>query len=243
MLRGSFYYGTLLKYGGQSDQFITLLTLSWIGWIWNIIHNLSITLLLIMPPLHILYNKYIILRYSRVKNSNQLTEQMVNFEMNLIQLKTSFSSIFKNKERLYRITSILMIKIIIETFEFTFALHLVEDYAINVNGLNMAASGYWNLFAISGVRYMSNFIHHVPIINLIPGQGVGITDLSLKISTQGIVSFSHRGELVEQNALNDIGEQSTLVMRMFNFYLKRFIALVISTVFISIAVVKKVKNG
>ncbi len=241
MIRGSFFNAQILNELGMQSEMIAIITLSWIGWIWHIIHSLSISLLIIMPPLHILYNKILLIQYGRKSNSDHIINKMTDFETNLIQLKKSFKGIFKNKERFYRITIIIVLNILIETFEFTFGLRMVEDYAINVTGVSgLVAANYWNVFAISSVRYMSGYIYHVPILNLLPGQGTGITDLTLKISTQGVIYHAHGSWSADNiNIINDMGEQTTFVMRFFNFYLRRMIALVITTIFVSIAIIKR----
>lgn len=240
MIRGSIFNATILSELGMQSESIAIISLSWIGWIWHIIHNLSISLLIVMPPLHMLWNKITLFRYRNESNSNLVLDKMNTFEMNLISLKHSFKYLFKNKERLWRVVLIILFNIMIETFEFTFGLKIVEGYAFN-EGLISEVAGYWNIFAISSVRYMSGFIYHVPILNLLPGQGVGITDITLKLSTEGVIGHAHgwHDKLTSEN-INDLGEQTTFLMRFFNFYLRRIIALVISTIFIiRILILKK----
>lgn len=243
MIRGSFFNSTILTELGMKDELAAIVTLSWIGWIWHIIHNLSISLLIVLPPLHILWNKITLLRYSREGNTEKIIDKMNNFEMNLISLKHSFKNVFKKRKKMTRITSLILINIVIETFEFTFGLRMVEGYAYN-EGIINSVGNYWNIFAISSVRYMSGFVYHVPIINLIPGQGAGITDLTLKISTEGVIGHAHNWTEISSNDLSDLSEQTTFLMRFFNFYLRRIIALVLTTIFIGRFLMKKgYKNG
>lgn len=240
MIRGSIFNATILSELGMQNELIAILSLSWIGWIWHIIHNLSISLLIVMPPLHILWNKMTLIRSRKETNISLTLDKMNTFEMNLISLKHSFKYIFKNKERLWRVVLIILFNILIETFEFTFGLKIVEGYAFN-EGLISEVASYWNILAISSVRYMSGFIYHVPILNLLPGQGVGITDITLKLSTEGVIGHAHgwNGEFSNEQ-INDLGEQTTFLMRFFNFYLRRIIALLISTIFITrILILKK----
>lgn len=228
MIRGTIFNSMIFGELGMTDESIAILALSWIGWIWHIIHNLSISLLIVLPPLHILWNKITIFRYRNEKDTDLIINKMNIFEMNLITLKHSFKDIFKNKERFWRIILIIFLNIIVETFEFTFGLKIVEGYAIN-NNLIQEAGHYWNILAISSVRYMSGFVYHVPIINLLPGQGTGITDLTLKLSTEGVIGHAHNWENLSNDQISDLGEQTTFLMRFFNFYLRRVIALVITT--------------
>lgn len=243
MVRGSFFNATILNEMNMTSELASVIALSWVGWIWHIIHNLSISLLIIMPPLHIIYNKFLLIKYSNNKNTENVTTKLTSFEMNLIQLKTSFKNIFKNKDRFYRVTIFILLNIIVETFEFTFALRIVEDYAVDVMQMpGLVKANYWNILAISSVRYMSGFVYHVPILNLLPGQGVGTTDLVLKISTVGVINHAHIGERVDATIINDLGEQTTFVMRFFNFYLRRLIALILSTTFVIIAILNRSKK-
>lgn len=243
MIRGSFFNATILSELGMNNEITALITLSWIGWVWHIIHNLSISLLIVMPPLHIFWNKITLFRYRREGNTEIIIDKMNQFEMNLISLKHSFKSVFKNKKKITRILSLIIINIVIETFEFTFGLKIVEGYAYN-SGIVNSIGSYWNIFAISGVRYMSGFIYHVPIINLLPGQGAGITDITLKISTEGVIGHAHNWEDLTRLQIKDLGEQTTFLMRFFNFYLRRIIALIVTTVFFGrFLILRGVKHG
>ncbi len=241
MIRGTIFNHTIFNEMGLMNQYYTFVTLSWIGWIWHTIEHLALTLLIIIPPLHILYNKILFLRYRNEKNSNIIIDKFTVFEMNLVTLKHSFKDIFKDRERLIRMILTMSVVIVLETFEFTFGLRLVEDYAYNIGYISSTAS-YWNIFAISGVRYMSGFIRSVPLVELIPGQGLGFTDAVLNSYTKGVINHAHLNNLLNTEQIDALSQQTTFIMRFFNFYLKRIIALFICIIFIPIAISKKNKR-
>lgn len=240
MIRGTIFNHTIFGEMGLLGDYYTFVALSWIGWIWHAFENLAITLLIVMPPLHILYNKMMFIRYRNEKNSNVLIDKFTTFEMNLVHLKTTFKDIFKDYSRLSRMSITMVVVILLETFEFTFSLRLVEDYANYTTGFSTA--NYWNVFAISGVRYMSGFVRHVPIINLIPGQGMGITEIILSNYTYGIINHAHGNGALSINQVTDLSEQTTFIIRFFNFYLKRFIALIICMIIIPRALINRRRN-
>lgn len=245
MIRGTIFNHTIFSELGLMNQYYAFVTLSWIGWIWHTLEHLAMTMLIIIPPLHILYNKILFVRYRNQKNSNIIIDKFTTFEMNLVSLKHSFKKIFKDRQRLMRMIITMIIVIVLETFEFTFGLRVVEDYAHNIGYISQTAS-YWNVFAISGVRYMSGFIRSVPIIELIPGQGLGFTDLVLNSYTKGVIFHAHIADSFSTDQVNSLSQQTTFIMRFFNFYLKRLIALLICMVVVPRAIFnknKRIKEG
>lgn len=233
MIRGTLYNQQILSEMGNSSAFIIYSILSWGGWIWTIIHNLSISLFIILPPLHIFYNKILEGYHNKFGTLDDLTDSMTSFEMQLKNIKSNLPKQFKNYKRIFRLALIIIISIVIETFEFTFILKMVENYNLNVQKETFEAANYNNVFAISSVRYVSSFVHHFPILNIIPGQGLGISDKSLNDMTYAIVASKHQ-ELNNYNfdLIDDISSESTLIIRFFNFYLKKIIALLITISFI-----------
>lgn len=241
MVYGTIFNNTIFNEMGIQDGYIALITLSWIGWIWHIFHNLFIWLLLIMPPLHILYNKLVELYYGRKGNVDSLITKMTNFENNLVVLKHKSRNMIKDTQRFWRVFLFIIIGIAIETFEFTYGLRIIEDYYAYNNSWFTAGS-YWNILQISSARFMTGYVYHVPLLNIIPGQGMGVTDLALKVSTSGIINHSHINEALDSVFIDSLAEQTALVMRFYNFYLRRAFALM--TVFwITIVIVyNKIKE-
>lgn len=234
MTRATFYEANILNAIGKSSEFATFTTLSWIGWVWSIIHHMSLSLLIILPPLHILTNRIQEVYFDRKRTFEQVTDKMHVFEMQITSLKKSFGSMFKNKKRITRTTMMIVFAIVIETFEFTYSLRMVEDYGINVvkvDGLTKA--NYYNILALSSVRYSANFIHTVPIINLMPGQGLGITDFALNDTTTAIIADKHN-DLFNTNVdvINKMSDETTLIIRFFNFFLKKLVGLIITICFL-----------
>lgn len=165
---------------------------------------------------------------------------MAIFEMNLISLKKSIRSVFSNRERLYKMTATMIIVIFLETFEYTYSLILIESFAYN-ESLIPSVGNYWNLVEISSVRYISGFVHHVPLLNIIPGQGAGITDAVLDWTTTGIIGYAH-DDILDLKIINDLSDESTFVLRFFNFYLKKIIAILVTLFFIPKVILKKGGN-
>lgn len=195
---------------------------------------MSLSLLIILPPLHIVANRIQEINVKGKSSFEQITDKMHVFEMKITSLKKSFKSMFKNTKRIIRTTSMILVAIILETFEFTYSLRIVEDYGISVLNIpDLTKVNYLNIFALSSIRYSTNFVHAVPLINLIPGQGLGITDFILSNNTYAIIAEKHL-DLYFKNPdlISEMSEQTSLIIRFFNFYLKRIIALVITLLFI-----------
>ncbi len=247
MIRGTIFNYHTLFLMGQSSEFIAYTTLSWIGWVWNIVHNLSLSLLIILPPLHILWSWIIELRHGRKDDVSTLLNRMTNFELNLITLKNSTKAMLKDKVKMARVTTVILVGIILELFEFTYSLRIVEDFWANetLNTANQFQTArYNNLLAISSVRYMSNFAYHVPIINALPGQGMGLTDEILKNSTEGIILNAHGGySNISESEVKNLSAQTTFIIRFFNFYLRKIVAFMVSLIFVIKGISLKVKVG
>lgn len=243
MIRGTIFNHTIMNEYDIMNQYYAYTTLSWIGWIWHIIHNLSISLLIVFPPLHILYNKILELWYGMRKNTNQLINKMTTFENNLILLKRGSKTIFKNRARILRVSLFILIGILVELFEFTYGLRMVEDYNIHYGIISIQKGTYWNLFAISSVRFMSGFAYHVPILNALPGQGMGITDAMLSASTSGVINHAHISESLSRDDISDLSVQTTFLMRFYNFYMRRIVALFSSvTLLTNILIIKRMRK-
>lgn len=244
MVRGTFYSSHLLIDLGQNGELITYSILSWGGWLWSIIHNLSVSIFIILPPLHIFYN-YILEKIHWKKGTlDSLTDSMTSFEMQIRNIKTNLPNQFKNYKRMIRLGMIIIFSIILETFEFTYSLRMVENYNKDVLGKVFDKADYFNVFAISSIRYMSSFVHHFPILNIIPGQGIGISDFVLNDLTNAIVTSKHH-ELSNDisGIVDDISSESSLIIRFFNFYLKKAISLIITLTFLIYALfIRKIKR-
>lgn len=242
MLRGSFYYSEIYSSSTTYLETVILISLSWIGWVWVIIHNLSLSMLIILPPLHILWNRIQIQYFDKKITASALVNKLTGFEMQLRSLKASIPKMFKNHKRTLRIFLMIIVSIMIETFEFSYSLTMTEEYAINVQNVeNFSQGSYYNIFAISGIRYMTSFIHQVPILNIVPGQGLFISDSALKDSTFMIVQSKH-SSATETSLLEDIAEQSTLIIRLFNFYFKKIVALFVVILLVFRIMFKSFKN-
>lgn len=242
MVRGTFYSSHLLIDLGQNGELITYSILSWGGWLWSIIHNLSVSIFIILPPLHIFYN-YILEKIHWKKGTlDSLTDSMTSFEMQIRNIKTNLPKQFKNYKRMIRLGMIIIFSIILETFEFTYSLRMVENYNKDVLELGFEKANYFNVFAISSIRYMSSFVHHFPILNIIPGQGIGISDFVLNDLTNAIVTSKH-DKLVDPDIVDVISSESSLIIRFFNFYLKKAISLIITLAFLIYALfIRKIKR-
>lgn len=175
-------------------------------------------------------------------STSELVNKMTGFEMQIRSLRSSIPKMFKNYKRITRLTLVILISILIETLEFSYSLSMTEEYAIHINYYeNFRQASYYNVFAISGVRYMVGFIHQVPILNIIPGQGLGISDLVLRDSTELIVQSKHE-DIFDQTIINNISQQSTLIIKLFNFYFKKIIALIVVTIMIFNIFLRSIKN-
>lgn len=244
MIRGTVYSSHILKELGENGELITYSILSWGGWIWSIIHNLSISLFILLPPLHIFYNLVQEKILYRKDTIDSLTDSMTSFEMQLRNIKSNIPNQFKNWSRMIRLALIIIVSIILETFEFTFTLRMVENYNHSIIYLNdeFDLAKYNNVFAISSIRYISSFVHHFPILNIIPGQGMGISDFVLNDLTNAIVTIKHN-EVTDASIIESISKESTFIIRFFNFYLKKSISLIITLIFIiNILFFKKFKK-
>lgn len=205
---------------------IFLYTLSWGGLIWFLLDKAIRGGVVYMPPAHYVYNKvYNLITYLR-KDPN-VFEIMQHREMGLLNLKSSTSNMLLNKERLYRISLSITLMIFIEAFELMYVFNIVEQSQSNWDPII-----HYNFLQLSGARYMITQINHFPIINVMPGNGVGVIEHFMDNTYKYIFLASHNANINDPELMSnakEFADQTTFITRFYNSYFPTILRLSIAT--------------
>lgn len=246
-----------LSMGQNIDSMFTwtVIVLGWGGMLWTIIHNLALPCAALLLPSHIIYNYF----YTKVilfKKESNIIGASKNREISLLNLKRSSRSLFENKDRIYRIGIMVIVLILIESLEMTYAFNIVEDSMFKDNSFlienNIRSSTYANFIYISGLRTIITNVHNFPLLNVIPGNGMALSEFLMK-NIYDVVFISQHSDLYPliSNPLftDDIVDislnfsvQSTFIIRFFNVYLPRIISFIITLMVIAKLIIKKMKR-
>ncbi len=248
MISGTIYAGSIFSdigvlYGNDSlnqGTVISYYILAWGGYVWSMIHNCLVAMIVFMYPMHYIYN-VIYTQLSLRKNPNRTIEMMENREMSLISVKRSYKKILSQKEKIYRTMLLVTMPIFLNAFEMVYIFKMTENYMMHYNNtlstIVESAPKYNNFISLTGLRLMSKSIHDFPIINIMPGNGIGIIEYFMSFSNQAV--FLHEHGVADMmgdpdninfmiNLSSDFAEQTAFITRFFGTYLKKCISLTIS---------------
>lgn len=211
-------------------------TFAWGGFVWGLIHHALIPCIIILPFVHKLFN-ILYTRYLVIKKENNVILKLTNKEMTFKSMKNSAKSIFKRKDRIYRTSITLLFLIFIEALEIMYIYEIVENYMYSNNSLfiesGLEKTHYFNFLQLSGIRMMVSHVYNFPIINILPGNGMGVIDHFMINMNEIIfinthfdkINYNDFANLVDFKDLSiDFAEQTAFITRFFNVYLKRFIS-------------------
>lgn len=223
MIIGQIYLSNVIgQVGGQTVSSWIFYTLSWGGILWFLVDKMIRGGVVYIPPVHYFYNKIYTWIVLFKKNPN-VFDDLQHREMGLQNLKTSTSSLMLNWERLFRVSATIIIVIFIETFEMMYIFNIVEQSMPNT-------IIHYNFLQLSGARYMISQINHFPIINIMPGNGIGPIEEFMSNIFQYIYLFSHNLVNNDSNKIvaDSFASQTTFMTRFFNSYFKGILHLAIT---------------
>lgn len=217
---------------------------SWIGFVWQIIHGSAIYFLIISP---VVLRFFIVLSFRmknfrkeyKISDVNELNNKFNSF------LKGRLSITWKeNRERIYTLTSLTVAAILIEGIETVFYFNYVEHLLCFTTNNQEYYYAYWNIGSIISLRYMASQIHHVPIINILPGRGIFFSEFGLNTLYASVFEKHHANippgtfDLTSE----DLAQITSFSTRFFNVYLRYSIFIVISFITISVTMVSRKKE-
>lgn len=234
MLVGQFYL--LNVFGGISpilgdmysnSSIIMFFVLSWGGFLWILIDKIIRVSIIYSPPAHYLYNKI----YTKIvlfKKSPNVFENMKNREFSILSLKSAKKNSLLQKDRMIRLSLMILISVMIEALELIYIFNIVEMYNTPIDPVM-----HYNFFQISGTRYMVSGIRHFPVVNIMPGDGLLFIELFMSHTYEALYVFSHLNSSGDISAINldsasKFAMQTTFITRFFNTYLQRIVALIIT---------------
>lgn len=208
---------------------VMIFVLGWGGLIWSCLHNVITSSVIFIPFLQILYVK---IKTNFLLSKRNSTEVLTKVNSEVFFTSLAFNGLFKERNRIYWMFLMTFGMTMFEAIETVMTFQIVEDYYDIYLGAPLLGqtATYWNIFGIAGVRLMSTYVHMFPLLNIIPGQGVGITDLFMSNVNILVTAKQHSIDpfLINDN-YDEIAEFSssvTIITRFLNFYLKKLLAII-----------------
>lgn len=216
--------------------------LSWGGFIWELSHNSIIPIIILLPFAHKLFN----LAYSNfliIKKENNVIDKLTLKEMSLLSMKRSTKTLLRARHRIYRLSITIFLMIVLEALETMYIYKIVENYMFSHNVLQQYGiehkANYSNFIQLSGIRLMVSNIHNFPIINVIPGNSMGVMEIFMKNVNEIVFISAHNNDISFANGIaSDFAEQTAFISRFFNTYLRRLFSLVI-TIYVVIKIMTR----
>lgn len=244
MISGTVYANSIfgdinsINGGASSTSQVLFYTLSWGGYIWGLIHNVIMSTIVFLYPIHFIYNK-IYTSLSLRKNASRTIDMMENREMSLRSMKGSYSIVLRDKNRIIRTAILVLFPILLNAFEMMYIFKMTEEYMMLNSGLGLlsvAQPTYNNFFQLSGIRLMSKSVHDFPILTIVPGNGMGFIEYFMAFSNEAIFLHEHGVSAInDQSVINelsvyaeDFAEQTAFITRFFGTYLRKFLSMVVS---------------
>lgn len=194
---------------------------------------------MLIYPAHFIYNYFYTQIALRKSNS---TIHMQNREMSLLSMKKSYKVLVKRKDIIFRILVTTLMVVFLESLESMYIFKIVDQYLGVI--YNYSPANYFNFIELSGARMMSNNVHNFPLLTIVPGNGMAFVEFYMSNVNQVIFINSHMGDLGNNqytiNLSNDFAQQTAFITRLFNVYLPRFLAMIISIRVFSKIVFKKI---
>ncbi|BDU67790.1 MAG: hypothetical protein TYPL_4430 [Candidatus Tyloplasma litorale] len=242
MMFGSIYLIILsVNSEGNLGNIILIFFMSIIGFAWEIIHNFWVYFLLFSSILQILFLKWTI----KIRGKNDASIILETNYHNMKTLNSNKLTFKKSKDRALRVSLLVIGPIIFEALESMFFVNMMETAIIDNNQYPSGWSQhiYWNFISISGLRLMATNIHNVPIINVLPGKGLGFSEFGLKQVYALLFSVQHSMS-IQDPYIQNISSQTSFATRFFNMYLPIIISFIITMWVILRTILKeKTKKG
>lgn len=224
---GTIYLSSMID---NSWTAVWIFVLGWGGLFWSSFHNVVTSLPIFIPFFQIMYIRS---KLNITLRKNNSSDELVKVNSEIYFARAGFSRLFESKERIYRILMLTVGMTIFEAVETVVIFQMVEDYyvySLHEPLLGTTAS-YWNIFSIAGVRLMSSYVHMFPLLNIIPGQGAGITDLFMSNVNVLVIAKQHGLSSADVHLnfeeISRYSDSATIITRFMNFYLKKIISIFI----------------
>lgn len=234
-----------LNIGISSTVFFSL---AWFGYAWSLIHNSLVSFIIILPPAQYIYN-YFTTKYFMLRDKNNIITFFHNKEKSVESLRMSTKRVFKNKSMILRVTLVVIFLTIIEALETMYIFNIIEESSSltgQLSNLEISSNNYNNFMQLTGVRYMINRLHECPIINIMPGAGLGVVEYLMTNMNEVIFVYEHNVGISELSQVNDVAtsfaQETAFVTRFFNIYLQRFLSMSIS-LWIGYKLLRKIRIG
>lgn len=240
MLSGTISY--LLYYNpNPSGQTITVICIAWLGFLWNVLYNFWIYILLVSPFIaKMIINSKLWLSKKTLSKNRINNAHYDNLSFMNTKLKLNWR---ENKVAVVRVISLTMIPIVLEGLETLYYFNYVDHVILWNLGLQDEFKLYYNFLSIPGLRYMANQIHHFPIINILPGRGLFFSEFGMNSLYEAIYTKHHGSyEWVGGYNSGDLAQITAFTTRFFNTYLNTSILLIVAIVAIAKEIFNRKKN-
>lgn len=239
---GSFF----ISYGGKFDlSVIVTFVISWLGFLWANFTHFWIFIIILSPTFHSIVDKFII-KY-KFKNKRITKEYLEEsyFSSFLVQRGNLTKEIWKNKRLVTRTLLFILVPIVVEGIETILYFNMIDSLVLKETGFYSSNfSLYYNWISISGIRLVASNIRNFPLLNIIPANGIGVTEVALNTLYSTIYTHKHIDNLNVWGdyTSNDMAQMTTVMTRFFNTYLQTIITLLFTMVIIILEIFKRKYN-
>lgn len=227
-----------LEYNTDTTKsIIVVFIISWLGFLWEIIHNFWMFFLILSPTVQALFSSLMLRIKFLIGRAN--TNYIESNYHNMVMLnRFKFTMDWKTeKPRIYRTLMFIVVPLFLEGIETVLYFNLVDSLLLIEVGNYNKFKLYWDFISISGLRLAANNIHNFPIINILPGKGMGFSEFGLNTLYEAIFAKQHSSEdlstLWNGKTPADLSQMTSFVTRFFNQYLPIIITFVISAIILT----------
>ena len=171
---------------------IAILKISWTGFAWEVIHNFGIFFMFTSATFYLfitnIYYKFIATKKFNKNTVDKIYQNNILIRRNKINRKW-----LEDKNKLKIVTFLICFPIVIEGIETVLYFNMIDQISLIRNGNPEEFKIYFDFISISGLRLMAANIHNFPLINILPGKGMGFSEFGLTTLYETIFIFKHDG--------------------------------------------------
>ncbi len=231
---GTFFMimGTLSFYSKYyipgSGGVIAIFVISWIGFVWELIHKSWLFLIILIPAFQV-WGANLILWTKKTFNRIKINDYNKMYNNILLLRKTSPRIDFaKERIRFIRAAILITLPIIVESIETVLYFDVVDSFALRQSGNFSSFSPYYNFIDTSGLRLVVANLKNFPLLRALPGKGMFIDEFGLINLYEQIYSSAHTSQSIwGAYSSHDLAEMTTFITRLFNVYLLMIIRIII----------------
>ena len=235
---GIIHFLSIVDYSVKySTNPLIILVIGILGFIWEITHNITIYLLTFSIVFQSFINRTTIFINKKFQKGDILSKSNKQYFSFSSLNKTKFSW-KENKEKVMLIMTIIFIPMILKSFETIFYLNMTESLEVNFFSEHHY---FWNFMGLYGMRTIAENVRFFPILNIMPGHGLGFIENSL--NTEFELIFHNQHPNIDFSEIVNISRETTFSLRLFNLYLPIAISMFISIyVYANYVIRKKIKK-